>query len=392
MSIAPGSRTSRILLESLAPHGSPSTGLGFQEWEALWTAARDHCLTPYLHKRWTDSGFIASLPAALSARFADASLKNAERIRQLILVLDELHSALQEKAVPILVSKGLTVAHLYYGDPGLRVLYDLDIHVMDRDRACAMDVLRGCGYVPFDKRRVHEEQTLLWQPKEYFWNEDSVFDPNQPHFVELHTHAWSSGWHGFRLECNLDLWEGSRLGEVAGVQLRAPSEESLLIHLAVHYACNVLESNARLMHLLDIMLVLDRRAGVLDWDMMLRKINDCRAAPFCFIALDLARQAGAVGIPAQFLGALAAATPPRIADWLARKGIEEAAAMNLRHRDRSLIHFLHWNMASGWSEKTCVLYHSLRSPWLEGTGMGRWKFLGRRLIERMHYLAQAGRS
>lgn len=393
MSGAPRSRVNQILIESLAPECLPALDLEPSEWECLWVSARDHCLAPYLHKRWTESGLIARLPSGAAERFTNARSKNAERNRQLVFALDELRTALQEKGIPILISKGLPLAQLYYGDLGLRVLYDLDLLINIQDRDGTFDVLRDIGYAPFfPNHRSNRHQTLFWRPREYVWQADGVFNPDQPCFVEVHTRPWEPHWHGFRVECNLDLWKGHRIQQVAGMPLRVPLEEKLLSHLAVHYAFNVLESNARLMHLLDIALLLRLRGTTLDWDMILNDIGASRVAPFCFLTLELAGRAGRCELPGRVRSALRQATPPGIVGWLGLRGVDDVASMNLHHRERSLIYFLHWNMAAEWPEKASVLLYSLRAPWLEEAGVGRWKSLIRRMGRRLHHLARGFHS
>ncbi len=381
-------RVNRLLLESLSPACAPTTSLEPPEWDALWRAAREHCLVPYLHKVWTESGFIAALPPATAERFSAARANNTERTRHLILALDELLAVLHDKAVPALISKGLPVAQSYYGEPGLRVLYDLDLLVRRHDHARAVEALEKIGF-EFFHPHSRGGQCLLWRPKRYVWDADRVFDPDQPIFVELHTQPWEAGWHGFGIRCNLDLWKGERVLQMSGVTLQVPPEERLLVHLAVHYACNVLESNARLMHLLDIALLLRLRAAQLDWNMILDDIKGSRAAAFCFLALYLAGRLGGCDIPEGVLHELQDATPRGIVDWLCLKGLQDAASMSLRHRDRSLIYFLHWQMAAGCFETASVLFQSLRAPWSESTGLARWKTLGRRIFQRLHCLARA---
>ncbi len=385
-----GSGVSAILLSSLAP-GSPTPEvLQHPEWEALWTSARDHCLVPYLHHHWTESGFLSNLPAAVSGRFATARYRNAERNRRLLLLLEELSATLRSSGVPVLVSKGLPLAQDYYGELGLRVMYDLDLIVKPRDRTVAFDVLRKLGYVPFSQSCTPHSSELLWRPCDYSWDAETVFDPEAPYFVELHTRPLEPRWHGFRLGSALDLWEGSRQQWTSTVSLTVPQEEKLLVHLAVHYARNVLESSARLMHLLDIVLLLRTRGSTLDWDKVLDTIVKCRTAPFCFLAIDLARRIGGCFIPDRVWSALRKETPGGIVNWLDSHAMEKVVSMNLRHRERSLIYFLHWHMAAGFLEKTSMLVHAFCSPWREATGQARLRTAIRRMSERMHYLAFGG--
>ncbi len=382
------SPANQILIRSLGP-GSPELRDAWRiDWDDFWIRARDHCLAPYLHKLWTDSGFVAAVPRAVAERFTIARSNNAERNRRLVGVLEKLRSALEQNEVPILISKGLPVSQDCYGDPGLRVMYDLDLIVKTEHKPKAFEVLRRLGYSPwFTKRHTNGEQTLFWQPKVYRWNPEQVSDPDAPWFVELHTKPWEPRWHGFEMECNLDLWQRSQSRQIAGVHLRVPCAEKLLVHLAVHYACNVLESNARLMHLLDMILLLRLRGEELDWNLILENIQASGIASFCFLSFDLARRVGDLRLPDEFLTSLRRSTPHGILDWLEVGGVEDAGAMNLRRPNRSLIYLLHWNMAGGWFGRARMLLYSVREPWQEGTGLARWKSLASRMGQRLKHLA-----
>jgi hypothetical protein len=379
------------LKQSLGQDPARPLDLEPPEWEALWISARDHCLTPYLHRRWTESGAIHSLPPDIAARFSAGRMENTERNRRILPLLDEISSALKTRGIACLVSKGLPVAQAYYGDLGLRVLYDLDLLIKPDDTTCAFGILRGLGYEPFSSGYAGQPGRPFWRPKEYSWDAERVFDPDRPVLVELHTRPWEPRWHGFSMECNLDLWRGCRDTELAGVPLHVPAEGQLLVHLAVHYACNVLECNARLMHLLDIILLLRHRGYGLHWDEILNTITERRLAPFCFVALDLAARAGDCSLPPKVWKTLKDATPSAIVAWLESRGLDDACSMNLHNRDRSLIYFLHWNMAVTWHERVRVLAHALRTPWLEGSGISRWVSLARRTRQRFQHLARAAR-
>src|SRR5262249_35789825 len=116
----------RLIAEALQPAFPPSASVEPEDWERLWSAARSHCLIPYLPQRWSESGTLDRLPPALAERFAHARSQNMERNRRLLADLRDLCAVLQDHRIPALVLKGLPVAQAYYGDLGLRVLYDLD--------------------------------------------------------------------------------------------------------------------------------------------------------------------------------------------------------------------------------------------------------------------------
>ncbi len=381
-------RINQVLIDSLS-QVTLTADLRPSEWAELWAKARDHCLAPYLHMLWTASGFIDLLPPTISARFSNARTKNAERNTHLLKVLDEIRVALHRRGIPLMICKGLPLAQTYYGDLGLRVLYDLDLLIKPCDRAGAFEILREEGFAPYHPDSVHkEDQTLFWRPREYAWDVEKVFDPDQPCFVEVHTSPWEPGWHGFRLRCSLDLWDGSRSIDVGGIPFRVPAEEKLLVHLAVHYACNVLESNARLMHLLDLSQILRLSGDQLDWDAVLQDIHESHAAVFSFLAFGLLQRVCGRGLPEHVRKRLQDATPRRIRDWLVVRGNDDACSMNLHNRERSVIYYLHWHMAAGCSETASVLLYSLRTPWRGRTRAERCRSLGRRMLQRLPHLAR----
>ena len=214
-----------LVADALNPAISVSASVDGAQWEPLWASARTHSLTPYLHQRWLKSGLLQRLPSAVVERFAHARFQNTERNRRLLLELRDLYQSLQNHGIPTLVLKGLPLAQQYYGDLGLRVLYDLDFLIRPSDRSRALAVFNESGYAPFfSAPSAQADHILLWRPKNYAWRPDSVFDPEQPVFVELHTRPWEPRWHGFRLDCKLDHWRDHRWIEVEGVQLPVPSE------------------------------------------------------------------------------------------------------------------------------------------------------------------------
>ncbi len=392
MSAAMHSKVLEILLRSLAPEGPEHRLAPRVDWSDLWERARDHCLVPYLNRVWSESGFTTAIPQTVAEQFATASSSNATRNKFLLKFLEELCTALESHSVPVLISKGLPISCTYYGDLGLRVLYDLDLIIEEEHRGTAFKVLGRLGYVPFFAGQYERSiQTLFWRPKPYHWGPEQVFDPEAPCFVELHTRPWEPHWHGFGLDCQLDLWPGARYQAIESVNLRIPCQEKLLIHLAVHYACNVVEGNARLMHLLDIILLLRSRGGQLDWDQILDGIHRSHVAAFCCVAFDLAARIGSTPIPKTFMSSLRRSTPAGIQQWLRSRGVEDAAAMSVRRLDRSLIYFLHWHMAGGWRERSRVLLHSIRTPWQEGTGRGRWRSAAIRMAQRIKHLPISSR-
>ena len=393
MNRAAGARIREAISEALTPRPVRAPELDTAGWESLWERARTHCLTPYLCERWRDCGVLERIPPAMAERFARARTQNAERNRRIAFELAEICAAFQESGIRVLALKGLALAQQYYRDLGLRVLYDLDLMIPPSARGRALQTMSQLGYVPYsiEGRALRNDLGLLWRPKEYDWDAERVFDPQRPIFVELHANAWAPNWHGFRIARSIDLWEAHRTLECSGFELLVPSEEKLLVQLSVHYAFNALECNARLMHLLDVALLLRKSGPGLDWNVIMRDIYDCQVAPFCFLTLDLAGKICQSEVPARVLGRLRAATPVAIVRWLVAEGMEAAHGMSLYDRDRSHIYRLHWAMARDWRERANVLLYALISPWREAEGWSRLTAVARRMAIRLRHLTASRR-
>src|SRR5262245_38253701 len=107
-----------LIASALNPAVSVSAGFDGNQSEPLWTSARTHSLTPYLHQRWLKSGLLEHLPSDVADRFAHARSQNTERNRRLLLELRDLYGWLHSQDIPALVLKGLPLAQEYYGDLG----------------------------------------------------------------------------------------------------------------------------------------------------------------------------------------------------------------------------------------------------------------------------------
>ena len=380
------SPVNRQLVAALANGAPRILDLSDAEWSTFGEHARNHGLSPYLYQLWADGGVLNRIPAQLAERFARARHMNRRRNERILEQTAGICTSLSRRGLQVMILKGIPVSHEYYGDPGLRLLYDLDLLVRPEQLARTLQVMSELGYVPFFPDSDAGRQVLLWQPKRHLWDAEGVFDPERPLLIEIHTQAWESGWHGFRLRSSLDFWRDPRRLELSGFTFDCPREETVLVQLAVHYACNVLESSARLMHLLDVGLLLRARSHALDWAEVIHDIGVCRAAGFACVTLELARAVCGVEIPAGVRDELRRAAPSRIVKWLAEEGAADVASMNLHQRHPSIIYSLHWAMASGWRETAAVLLYAARSPWRQARGPKRIRTVLRRVFSRTHHL------
>src|SRR5207247_10928636 len=135
---------------------------------ALWRYARTHGLTPYLHQRWQEAGVLARLPPDVARTYAQARALNEERNIRILRELEEICGSLQEQGITPQVLKGLPLSQTSYGDPSLRLLYDVDLLIREPDGPRALRRLRQMGHEPFAALSRARVESLGWlcRPKQ----------------------------------------------------------------------------------------------------------------------------------------------------------------------------------------------------------------------------------
>jgi hypothetical protein len=110
----------------------------------LAIAAEQHGMEPLVlaHIERTHLAIPADVHARLRARRTQHAHAAAVRTR----VIADVASAMERAGVPFLVLKGAALAHLVYGDPGLRPMRDVDLLIRKVDAGRALDVLMRRGF------------------------------------------------------------------------------------------------------------------------------------------------------------------------------------------------------------------------------------------------------
>ena len=157
----------------------------------------------------------------LLARFAVmrhlVQASNRARFEEAAEILRALHAA----SIDTLVLKGMAVATLYYGDPGLRPMVDVDVLVPVARRREAIAVLERAGW----RRQWTVPDTTLAVIH------SMPFRGPGGREMDLH-------WHAL-MECcderaDDDFWADAAPLTIAGVATRTLSPADLLLHACVH--------------------------------------------------------------------------------------------------------------------------------------------------------------
>lgn len=256
-------------------------------------------LHPYLARCLEMRLSAAAVPAQVSEALRRARRANAAQhlIRQ--HELRRILGALATAEIPVLVLKGMALAHTTYPDPSTRFMLDIDLLVPENRWDAARDALMGIGLRVPERWAVRPLSGPNARPER-----DRPFEcPGTRVLVELHATLESSEPpFAFSAE---RAWERAVDASLGGLQARVLGSEDGLFHIGLH-----LSSAHRFQHglraLLDVHLHLERHARDWDWTRLARECQLGGGCGWMYLTLRLARDLLASPVPDALFTALEA--------------------------------------------------------------------------------------
>jgi putative nucleotidyltransferase-like protein len=324
--------------------------------------------------RWIADGIaVAREDVALgfSTQLAHAR-RRADRIaRELAPALD----ALEARGVKPVALRGFHTGRVYFQEPGLRRMADVDLLVPPRQIDQAEAALRGIGFRPTTPvlRPYRRDWIGPGESSEIFSVE--VEDERNRWNVDLHTSLDRLFHPGAvaRLDSELDEVDPIDIDGRSLLVLRAPL---LLLSLASHCS-QELHAN-RLLRLVEIVRVIraERASGRLDWGEFLSMTKRTGAARFTYPALALAEDLAPGTVDPRAL-----AVGRHASTWAARHAVERLSPAGGSSDSRGALRQLMWTRGS-----VAVLHWLLCAVWPGGLTRPRdflygWRGRLRRLRE-----------
>ncbi len=311
------------------------------EWIAYWQNA-----IPWLHDRAAKSGIPMPDPARES--LASIAALNRERTLRMLDAAVELIAALRAEGIDALPFKGALLAPLYYPDPLLRPLADLDLLVREEDIRKGVAVLERLGYVYYS-RSAEDFVYLRGRRNSNVWHPDNV------HPVELHFRVREE-YAGLAYDLADAMWASAdKRVYWRGVEALIPAQPIVLHHLCAHTTSDWLIQRGKLMEIGDLQIAASRMSQA-DWDTFLASVP-ARAARFVYPALACTARYAPGSIPAAVQSALRVGITPQLREWSDAVTLAEASESNLRPRS--------------------------------GIGLGMARLLARSRAERLHMLLRS---
>jgi hypothetical protein len=213
------------------------------DWNVFLEMIELHRLGPIIFHNLTQYAKDLMPPAILLRLERETAAKGLAALQNLSEIL-RLQKLFLEAAIDLRILKGIPLAILAYGNPGLRESGDIDLLIKERDIAAAHDLLSREGYV-----RAEPEVELTPRRFSYYiahWKDFVYYHPTTGHSVELHWRLTRNRAMPGALPANpqSSSWINS-----GSARIHCLSFDDLFLYLCVHGA---LDGWMRLKSLADI--------------------------------------------------------------------------------------------------------------------------------------------
>lgn len=215
---------------------------------------------------------------------------------------EQVIDTLQRAGIPVVVLKGIPLAHRYYPKPGLRPMADGDILVRFDDAAAAIDRLCDAGWVPVDDYRRDDLKSFVIH-KQHGIN----FHDARGNGLDLH---WRVLGLVTPVEMERHFWESAEPITLGAVKTRTLSAADHLLHCCVHGV--VWNAVPALRWVIDAMLIIRQNQGTLDWNRLVEMSRRQRLGLFVTEALSYLDSEYEAGVPETVLRDLARQS---VASW-----------------------------------------------------------------------------
>jgi hypothetical protein len=242
-------------------------------WQRAVAALTPHKLFPLLSYRLREHDLLASVPAAVQRTLSAMHDEVRSRNALLMLTLARILRLTASRGEPVLLLKGILLADSFYPDFSTRPMADIDIlSVRGRDEQL-FSLLGELGFRPSLHHTVQCHSIT-------FMNREGVFCDAHRSLPILE----SVPWHR--------VWTEVELTRVHGVKVLALEPNLMVAHLVRHMYGHSHELGFVLLWVIDLLFVLRRYEGQLDFTRVRKLLASDAAWAFLLRATHLLASAG----------------------------------------------------------------------------------------------------
>lgn len=320
--------STRVLLDALRSDRTPSewesdlirAGVG---WEDLAVRAIVFGLAPLFRhklKQWA-----VNVPRRAAAKLEAVHQASALRNKAIFAQLEEVLAGCAERGLRPIALKGAHLASAVYSDPTLRPMNDIDLLFAPEEMPVVERILQSLGYGGKHKSAalgpgITKHVSTFRRSNGSGHTPNPYLSAESDRTIEPHI-SLEESWFGLTVDITPGVRERAAEYRFGGSPCRVLAAEDLLLHLCVHFCFHLIMGAPSMVQLADLQVVSERMA--LNWDVLVQRAVDHRAAAYVLAALVLAQKLLAAPIPAPAFEALAAATPPPLRRRIERLGLAD---------------------------------------------------------------------
>lgn len=218
-------------------------------WQTFQFASRVHGVGPLLYYKLAEAPW---LPEAPKNRLAEQYQLNSQRLAKMHAELKAVLGLFRGPQLPVMPLKGSILSTAYYAEAALRPMADLDLLIRPEDFSPAAQLLGQLGY---QQEVVHWKHTEFSRPDNRQIVSTAGEHPDNPRRLEIHLHCRES-FGGPLVELTELMWRNAMPESLLGEPVLLPQPDVLWLHLLVHATYHLWQGKGRLLHLVDLTLLL----------------------------------------------------------------------------------------------------------------------------------------
>jgi len=280
-----------------------AVGQGRVHWGRLLYQANLQLCTPLWYVRLKQASLLELLPEDLQAYLAEIYQANLERNREFRSAFLELLRALEREAIPVVLLKGAaTFCDDLYGDPGARMLRDLDILVPPEDTGRCREMLLALGYAELPDPNMQPDGLPTDERHHHL---PPFSRPDSRVVVEVHFKV-AYAQAGRVLPAG-GAWQNLEIGDLDGTSVALLNPNWRLLHNTVHALIphgEYIRGEIALQQLAEFAALCCRYEAVIDWPCWLNAGKQWRLASEFTLYLILASRLMGIFLPLEGVSAL----------------------------------------------------------------------------------------
>jgi hypothetical protein len=220
-----------------------------ETWQTFQFASRVHGVAPLLYPKLAGASW---LPETSKNWLAEQYQFNGQRLAKMHAELKTILALFSRQQLPAMPLKGSILSAAYYAQATLRPMADLDLLIRPEDFSAAAQLLGQLGY---ERQVVHWKHTEFSRPDNRQVVSTADEHPDNPRKLEIHLYCRET-FGGPTVELTELMWRNALPGSLLGEPALLPQPDALWLHLLVHATYHLWQGQGRLLHLVDLALLL----------------------------------------------------------------------------------------------------------------------------------------